>query len=267
MARHSPYSDPLDAAVAALGALTPHGPDDLKDIEQAIIGIVRVRARRTPAPAAPKSRREVREAKFTRDTPAQTQVVAMTKDSPFYGLGLREAGPKQLTIAGKPQLPREIWEALKAAGFQTAHGDPVSAMRSAMNRREATHGDVFLVGEGKWGRKEWYSEEELLLIKKSVGGMGGRDRAAHSDRTINGMLVARARGAKPGQPTKLPPEKIIELERMISEGKKVSEVARHFDIQPQTIYSRYKRKDLEALRARHEECSNDSGTRQLRVVK
>lgn len=267
MARNSPYSDPLDAAVAALGLLTPQSPDDLKDIEQAIIGIVRVRARRAQLPAAPKSRREVREVKNSSETTAPLPAVAMSEDSPFYGLGLREAGPKQLAIAGKPQLPREIWEALKATGFQTAHGDPVSATRSAMNRRAATHGDVFQVGEGKFGRKEWYSEEELVLIKKSVGGMGGRDRAQHSDRTIKGMLVARARGAKPGQPTKLPPDKIVELERMIADGKRVSEVARHFDIQPQTIYSRYKRKDLEALRAKGQESSDDTVSHQLRVVK
>ena len=175
MARHSPYSDPLDAAIAALGVLTPQGPEDLKDIEQAILGIVRVRARRAKFPAMPKSRRDVREAKQAREKPAPTQAIAMSEDSPFYGLGLREAGPKQLAIAGKPQLPREIWEALKATGFQTAHGDPVSATRSAMNRRAATHGDVFQVGEGKFGRKEWYSEEERHCVA-NAGSRNGRKR-------------------------------------------------------------------------------------------
>ena len=69
-----------------------------------------------------------------------------------------------------------------------------SAVRTALKRRMNTHGDVLLVGDGKWARKDFYSEEELVEIKKSVGGMGGRDRAAHSELTKTGMIVARKRG-------------------------------------------------------------------------
>jgi Helix-turn-helix domain of resolvase len=198
-------------------------------------------------------------------TPAATRVIdakPMPEGNPFYGLGLREACPRQLEMIRKPQLPREIWEVLQSVGYQTAHGDPAGAVHSALRRRAKTHGDVLLVGEGKWGLKSWYTEDDLEEIKKSVGGMGGRDSAAHSERTKVGMIVAR--------PTKLPPEKIVELERMISEGKKVSEIARHFNIEPQTIYYRYRREQLAALRAKKIEEPESDGSgppSQLRVVK
>ena len=108
--------------------------------------------------------------------------------------GLQLAAPKQLQIAGVPQAPREIWGALAAAGFQSSHNDPPSAVRNALKRRMKTHDDVFLVGDGKWARKDFYTEEQLVEIKKSVGGMGGRDRVEHSESTKAGMIVARQRG-------------------------------------------------------------------------
>jgi hypothetical protein len=151
-------------------------------------------------------------------------------------MGLREAGPKQLAIVGKPQLPREIWEALKAAGVQSAHGDPVNAVRSALKRRASTHGDVFLVGDGKWGRKDWYTEEQLAVIKKSVGGMGGRDARAHSERTKAGMNVARKRGAKPGAPRTFTEEKVIELRRLLADGVRVQHACEKIGISGALYY-------------------------------
>ena len=99
-----------------------------------------------------------------------------------------------------PQAPREIWAALAAAGFQSSHNDPPSAVRNALKRRMKTHDDVFVVGDGKWARKDFYTEEQLVEIRKSVGGMGGRDRVEHTESTKAGMIVARQRGARIGQP-------------------------------------------------------------------
>ena len=172
----------------------------------------------------------------------------MPKGSPFYGLGLKEAAPRQLQLYGNPQTPREIWEVLHSTGYQTAHGDPVSAVRSALRRRAKTHGDVLLVGEGKWGRKEWYSEEQLEEIQKSVGGMGGRDRASHSAATTRGMLVARARGARLGAQKKLSEEKLAEVEEMIRAGNPLYKVAKAFGVTPATIYNNIPRERIANLR-------------------
>lgn len=266
MASRSPYPEPLDAALAALGALSAQSADDKNDIEQVILGIVRIRSRRT-APAQSRTRREMREAKEARASKDRPTVVLPPEQSPFYGLGLREAAPKQLRIAGTPQLPREIWAALEATGYQTAHGDPPSAVRSALKRRASTHHDVFLVGEGKWAIKDWYTEEQLAELMKSIGGMGGRDKAAHSERTKAGMIVAMKRGAKPGQPTKLPPDKEAEVERMLRDGASVIVIAAHIGVAPGTIYNRFGVERIKAIRESAKGEAEQSESRGLRVVK
>ena len=137
----------------------------------------------------------------------------MSKLSPFYGLGLKEACPKLLSLIGSktPQTPREIWDSLKAEGWTSAHSDPVHAVNDALRRRAKTHGDVLLVGAGKWGRIEWYTEAELEEIRKSVGGMGGRDRGDHIENTKAGMITARQRGARLGAVKKLSAEQADQI--------------------------------------------------------
>ena len=190
----------------------------------------------------------------------QTDRNTLSKYSPFYGLGLREACPKQLSLAAKPQYPREIWEALKAEGYKTAHSDPVHSVNDALRRRAKTHGDVLLVGEGKWGRKDWFTEEQLEEIQKSIGGMGGRDRAAHSERTKSGMIVAMERGAKPGHPRKLTPEKIHQVEEMIRAGSSVHDAAKQIGVVAGTIYNNFGRDRLRALRAERAKQENTENT-------
>jgi transposase len=184
-------------------------------------------------------------------TPQQVPPKALSESSPFYGLGLKEAAPKQISIAGKPQFAREIWAALKAEGYQTAHSDPVHAVNDALRRRAKTHGDVLLVGRGQWGRPEWYTEEQLEEIKKSIGGMGGRDRGSHIERTKTGMAVAMARGARVGAASKLSAEQWLEVEQMLSEGTSPAEVATKYGIHRQSIYMRYNRIAIRELRDAH----------------
>ena len=78
---------------------------------------------------------------------AQVAERPMSKHSPFYGLGLKEACPKLLSLSESktPQTPREIWEQLKADGFTSAHSNPVHSVNDALRRRAKTHGDVMLV--------------------------------------------------------------------------------------------------------------------------
>ena len=60
---------------------------------------------------------------------------------------------------------------------------PSSAVDHALSKRAKKYGDVLRVGGGKWGLKAWYTENELDDISKSMGGMGGRDKAQHGERT------------------------------------------------------------------------------------
>ena len=230
----------LQQVLAELLAKHPQTAEERAAINAAIAEISRALfSDRLPAVAGP-----------TDEPPSQqSDRNTLSKYSPFYGLGLREACPKQLSLATKPQYPREIWEALKAEGYKTAHSDPVHAVNDALRRRAKTHGDVLLVGDGKWGRKDWYTEEQLEEIQKSIGGMGGRDRAAHSERTKSGMIVAMERGAKPGHPKKLTPEIIQEVEKMVVDGYSVHDIAAHFEVSAGTIYNNIPSERLRALRA------------------
>src|SRR5262249_29578462 len=157
------------------------------------------------------------------EAPAQPAERPMSPHSPFFGLGLKQACPKLLSLVGgkTPHTPREIWEQLKADGFTSAHHDPVHAVNDALRRRAKTHGDVLLVGAGKWGKTDWYSEAELEEIRKSMGGMGGRDRGDHIERTKAGMITARQRGARLGAVKKLSAEQVVELENMLRAGTTV----------------------------------------------
>lgn len=69
------------------------------------------------------------------------------------------------------------------------------------------------------------------------------------ERTKAGMAAARARGKKPGQPRKMPPKGDKKLEAQLRKMT-VEEVANLYKCKPQTVYSRYNAKELEALRRR-----------------
>jgi DNA-binding NarL/FixJ family response regulator len=97
-----------------------------------------------------------------------------------------------------------------------------------------------------------YTEEQLEQIKKSVGGMGGRDKAAHSERTKSGMVMAIERGAKPGQPSKLTDAQWEEVEQLLAQGISPADIADKFGISRQTIYVRYNRDAIKELRLAHE---------------
>ncbi|MFM9846629.1 MAG: hypothetical protein ACKVP3_05660 [Hyphomicrobiaceae bacterium] len=192
---------------------------------------------------------------LTESAPAPTAAVLPVKtglhpNSPFYGLGLREACPKRLRLLPPKteQTAREIWDALALEGFQTAHKNPVHAVNDAMRRRAKTHNDVLLVGAGKWGLKSWYSEAELEQIRKSVGGMGGRDKVAHSAATTKGMLVAVSRGVRLGAASKLTPQQSDQLIEAARSGHSKEELAKQFGISTASVTNYVKRLGYNSVR-------------------
>jgi hypothetical protein len=188
--------------------------------------------------------------------PTQVSERPMSKLSPFYGMGLKEACPKLLRIIGEkagkaPQTPREIWEQLKAEGWTSNHNDPVHSVNDALRRRAKTHGDVLIVGSGKWGLTDWYSDAELAEIKKCAGGMGGRDRGEHIERTKAGMATAKLRGARLGPERKLSAEQTAQLLDMVRSGARRPKIAEQFGITTASVNNYAKRNGytLQELRA------------------
>ena len=175
-----------------------------------------------------------------REASTQAAERPMSKLSPFYGIGLKEACPKLLSIIGErgnktPQTPREIWDHLKAEGWTSNHNNPVHSVNDALRRRAKSHGDVMIVGSGKWGRTDWYSDDQLEEIRKSVGGMGGRDRGEHIERTKAGMATARQRGARLGATYKLDATKTAQLLDAVRAGNTIARIAKEFGISTASV--------------------------------
>lgn len=250
--------DAIKKALAELLAKRPSSIDEKTAIDAAIVALLRVGAVPPSGPSA------------TERSPLPTSGSATRtpEQNPFYGLGLKDACFKQLAMTRTPQTVKEVWEGLAAAGFQSAHNDPPHAVLNALSRRASKHRDVLLVGEGKWGLKTWYTDDQLEEIKKSVGGMGGRDKAAHGERTKAGMLLAKKRGARIGAAARMTPERWIEVETMIRGGFRIPDIAKHCGVTPALIYQRYNRAALRELRELESPSQDASGLKpRLSVVK
>jgi len=157
-------------------------------------------------------------------------------NSPFYGLTLPEIVAKVLGTQTEPRVPREIW-ALIDGKFPTTSRDPIHGVQWALQRRSKSHGDVMLIGEGKWGMSDWYTEEERKKITASLGPMSGRDRANHIAKTTNAAMVMKARGVRMGAPKKMTPEIISKLRQLIENGLSVAEASKEVGIKASTFYA------------------------------
>lgn len=169
---------------------------------------------RTSAATAPRK---------TRSAPASQPMPA---DSPYYGKAFPEAAMQRLSLAAKPESAREIWAALSAASFPSDSKDPVHAVHWALRRRAEKHGDVLLVGVGKWGLRDWYSDEQIEEITRNLGGMGGRDREAHVEKTRQGIANLKARGVRWGRPSTIDAEKMAIFKAHRKEGKSINASAK-----------------------------------------
>jgi hypothetical protein len=139
----------------------------------------------------------------------------------FAGLSLQEAARKQLAFVKKPQTPQEIWPVLSAAGFVSASERPSNAVHWSLRKREKTHGDVLLIGRGQWALPEWYTPEQRAEIEKNLGGMAGRNSAAHSEKTKLGMKLSQKRGVRIGAPKKIDDAMIERLRAHIAAGDSI----------------------------------------------
>lgn len=126
--------------------------------------------------------------------PASTPTVAstpITTGEKFRGMGLGEACAKQLAEnRGIELTAKQVWAALSGAGFSIISERPEAAVNWALRKREKKEGDVVLVGDGKWGRAEWYSPNQLRKFRDQRNNASGRNHIEHVERTRAGIANA-----------------------------------------------------------------------------
>jgi hypothetical protein len=186
--------DPYEAAEAPLKAKKQQLLGELASIDAALAGIARAREMSAGAVTVGSSHES---------RPVEPQLPPET--SPYYGQSIGEASFSVLTgqPPKHPLTPREVALVLKRARFEIAHKNPVHAIHTQLKRRAEKHGDVLLVGVGKWGLRKWYTPAEIDQLVENLGGMGGRDRESHIERTRVGMAAARSRGVVLGAKPKI----------------------------------------------------------------
>lgn len=157
--------------------------------------------------------------------------------TPYYGLGLAEAGMKCLsTRHGHTRTIKNIWKVLSDAGVKILSDKPESALGWAFRKREAKVGDVVLVGNGEWGLASWYPDEEVERIRASRNNASGRNREEHIERTKAGMELAwKTRGVRIGAKRKMTPEIKARAEELLSQGKTIREVANEIGMATSSI--------------------------------
>jgi hypothetical protein len=170
-------------------------------------------------------------------TSVASTVINSITGTPYYGLGLAEAGIKCLSLRyGHPRTVKYIWKVLSESGVKILSEKPESALGWAFRKRERKVGDVILVGNGEWGLPNWYTPVQLEQIKASRNNASGRNREEHIERTKAGMELAhKLRGVKIGAARKMTPEVIARAEELLSQGRTIRQVADELGVATSSI--------------------------------
>jgi hypothetical protein len=171
--------------------------------------------------------------------PPPPVVTTVSMSGRFFGLSKPDACVKLLKETDHPLTPLEMGETLVAEGFPITHEDRAKGIRWALKKRAEKVGDVVLVGLGQWGLREWYTDDELELLKRGRGGMGGRDRKTHSARTKAGMAALRENGVTLGRTEKMTPQVMGTIEQMLLAQRKVADIASELGVSKASIYGRF----------------------------
>ena len=212
----------LEAKRAEIRAKREAEEAEEAEITADIAAVERLRARGLfPSEAAPTDSRKL-----------------LTPESVYYGLGIAEAGMKEMEIHGSPQKTKEILSVLTEAGFEILSKDRVGALGAALSRREKKMRDVVLMGDATWGLTKWFPEEEVAKYRSARTVASIRDHAEHVQRTKDGMRLAKeTRGVRFGATLKFTPEKREQARTMVESGMKVPEVAKVLKLSRALLYS------------------------------
>ncbi len=209
--------DPYEAADAPLRAEEERLSKALEAVRASRASIAAARSARMasyPLPI-PSPRESV--------TPAATQVIASEK---FKGMGLAEASAAQLAEnKGLELTVKQLWAAMSAAGFTIVSERPEAAVNWALRKREAKHGDVILIGDGKWGLAKWYSPAQIKRFKEARTNASGRNHLEHVEKTKAGIANAMSsRLTKWGRRPSVKPEQMAKAYYARKGGKATSKL-------------------------------------------
>jgi hypothetical protein len=181
------------------------------------------------------------------EAPVPVAQVHQEVDAALARLPLSDAIVEVLRASKKTMTPLQLWRTLEAAGFEATSETPVKSVGWALKKLLKTNADVFHTGWGHWHLKSKYTKQKLAKLLASRAGRGGRSKAEHVARTLEGVARAKAEGRPSGRPSHLNAERVAELHRLLSSGgTTVAAACRAVGIAPVIYYGN--RKKIEAWR-------------------
>ena len=83
-----------------------------------------------------------------------------------------------------------------------------------------------------------------------LGAFAQFERDIIAERTKAGVALAISRGIKFGQPTKIPPAREKEIEKLVADGWSVKQIAKHYKLSPSTVRLKFSGERLQKIRRR-----------------
>lgn len=125
------------------------------------------------------------------DMPISAALIPPAQSEKFKGMGLAEALTRQLADSDRVEkTAKQLWAAISAVGFHVTSKNPEGAANWALRKREKEKGDVFLVGNGKWGMTAWYSPGQVQRFRAARNNTSGRNHDEHVENTKRGIANA-----------------------------------------------------------------------------
>ncbi len=158
------------------------------------------------------------------------------------GKSIADAAIALIRLAGRPLSEEEIVDQLRRGRVTTVSKNPTLNLRFALMRKRKETAAVELTED----KRHWdlgngpYSEDDA---SNRSAFFENRQRNDHAERSRQGLLAARARGAKHGRPFSITPEQKEVAEGLLAEGERVGEIARLIGVSAVT-FNRWRKKGL-----------------------
>jgi hypothetical protein len=159
--------------------------------------------------------------------PPSHENAAPLEDEPLIqacrGKSIPDASIALIQLAGHPLSEEALVDRLRRGGVTLVSSNPALNLRFALLRKRRETGAVKLTADKKlWDLGENPPESEA---HKQSGFVQNRDRNNHAERSRQGLLAARERGAKNGRKFTITPEIKEVAESLMAEGMRVGEIA------------------------------------------
>jgi hypothetical protein len=179
------------------------------------------------------------------DSTVETSLPSL-EDEPFIeacrGKSIADAAIALIRLAEHPLSEEEIVDQFRRGRVTTVSKNPTLNLRFSLMRKRKETGAVKLTDDKKhWDIGDGPYPEEDGSNRSAF--FENRQRNDHAERSRQGLLAARARGAKHGRPFSITPEQREVAEGLLAEGERVGEIARLIGVSAVT-FSRWRKKGL-----------------------